>query len=91
MREVDDALREDQLKDALSRYGKLAAVGLGAVLLALGGWLWWTEHSRATAGKAGEAFTGALDQIEAGRLTTGYAALAPWPRTARPASPPRPS
>ena len=38
MREVDDALREDQLKTALSQYGKLAAVAVVALLLALGGW-----------------------------------------------------
>jgi len=77
MREVDDALREDQLKDAVTRYGRLAAVALGALLLALGGWLWWREHQADQAGKVGEKFTLGLDQIEAGRLTAGYAELEP--------------
>ena len=77
MREVDDALREDQLKTALQRYGKLAAAGLVALLLALGGWLWWREHQQSVAGEAGEKFTVALDQVEAGQLNPAYGALEP--------------
>jgi hypothetical protein len=77
LREVDDALREDQLKTALDRYGKLAAVAVVALLLALGGWLWWREHQQAVAGEQGEKFTIALDQIEAGQLAPAAAALAP--------------
>jgi hypothetical protein len=77
VREVDDALREDQLKEALQRHGRIAAVALGAALLALGGFLWWREHQQDVAGEAGEKFMVALDQVEAGRLAPAYAALEP--------------
>lgn len=77
MREVDDALREDQLKENLQRHGRTIAIALGAGLLALGGWLWWRDHQQSLAGQAGEKYMLALDQVEAGRLTTGYAGLEP--------------
>ena len=77
VREVDDALREDQLKEALQRHGRIAAVALVAALLALGGFLWWREHQQTVAGEAGEKFMVALDQVEAGRLTPAYGALEP--------------
>lgn len=77
MREVDDALREDQLKDALNRHGRTVAIALAAGLLALGGFLWWREHQQAEAGAAGEKYMIALDRVEAGQLTTGYAELEP--------------
>jgi hypothetical protein len=77
VREVDDALREDQLKEALQRHGRIAAVALGAALLALGGFLWWREHQQAVAGEAGEKFMVALDQVEAARLGPAYGALEP--------------
>ena len=77
MREVDEALREDQLKDALQRHGRLGIALLVGLLVALGGWLWWREHQQTLAGEAGEKLMVALDQVEAGRLTAGYADLEP--------------
>jgi hypothetical protein len=77
MREVDEALREDQLKTAMTRYGVLAAIGVVALLLALGGWLWWREHQQTVAGQRGEKYTVALDQVEAGQLGPAEAALKP--------------
>lgn len=77
LREVDDALREDQLKDALARHGRLAAVAVGAALLGLGGFLYWREHQQSVAGEAGEKFMVALDQVEAGRLAPANGALEP--------------
>lgn len=77
MREVDEALREDQLKTAMTRYGVAAAIAVVALLAALGGWLWWREHSQALAGERGEKYTVALDQVEAGQLAPANAALQP--------------
>ncbi|MEC3910602.1 tetratricopeptide repeat protein [Sphingobium sp. CR2-8] len=46
MREVDDAVRQDQLLTVWQRYGRwiLAAVILG--LAAFGGWLYWQHYSK---------------------------------------------
>ena len=77
MREVDEALREDQLKSALTRYGVLAGVAVVVLLASLGGWLWWREHQQAVAGEQGEKYMVALDQVEAGQLAPAVAALTP--------------
>lgn len=77
MREVDEALREDQLKTAMARYGVLGGVAVAALLLALGGWLWWRDHQAGAAGEQGEKYMVALDQVEAGRLDPAVVALKP--------------
>lgn len=77
MREVDEALRQDQLKTAMTRYGVIAGIAVVGLLLALGGWLWWREHQQAVAGEQGEKYMIALDQVEAGQLAPATAALGP--------------
>ena len=75
MREVDEALREDQLKDVLKKHGVLIGVAVVALLLAFGGWLWWRDNQKAEAGEAGEQYMVALDKVEAGRLPQAYGDL----------------
>ena len=82
MREVDEALREDQLKDVLHKHGVLIGVAVVALLLAFGGWLWWRDSRKAEAGEAGEQYMVALDQVEAGRLAQAYGDLEPLARDA---------
>ena len=82
MREVDEALREDQLKDVLHKHGVLIGVAVVALLLAFGGWLWWRDSQKAEAGEAGEQYMVALDQVEAGRLAQAYGDLEPLARDA---------
>lgn len=77
LREVDDALREDQMLTAVRRYGRVLAALVVVGLLALGGWLWWDARRADQADKAGEKFVVALDQIEVGRLEQGATALEP--------------
>ena len=77
MREVDDALREDQFLDVWQRWGKIIVVVVLAGLAALAGWLWYGENRASVADKAGEKFIVALDQVEAGQLDAGAKALAP--------------
>ena len=77
MREVDDALREDQLLDVWQRWGKLIVAVILVGLAALAGWLWYGENRDGVADAAGEKLIVALDQVEAGQLDAGAAALAP--------------
>lgn len=75
LREVDDALREQELIDALRQYGKLAAAAIALFLVALAGYLWWQHAQTAKAGERGEQLTLALDKVEAGKLEEARADL----------------
>ena len=65
-REVDEAVRQDQMSNFMKRYG----VPLGALvlvgLLGFGGYLWWDHSHKAAIGLHGEEFTKAIDQLQAG-------------------------
>lgn len=77
LREVDDALRQDEMKNAAKRFGLHAAIGAAVILAGLGGYLWWDGHQKSSAGERAEQFTLALDQVEHGHLDKGDQALAP--------------
>ncbi|MGE3690726.1 MAG: hypothetical protein AB7F98_05035 [Novosphingobium sp.] len=68
LREVDEALRQDEMLGALKRWGRPAALGLAAGLAALAGFLWWDHSHNQAAGERGEQLTIALDRVEEGRL-----------------------
>ncbi len=76
MREVDDALREDEVMGMFRRYGKpvLAIVGLG--LMSLAGYLWWENDQTAKAEERGEQMIVALDELEVGKTKEADAQLA---------------
>ena len=77
MREVDDAVRQDQYSDFARRYGKplVAAVVLG--LAAFAGYLYWNSRQEAAMEQRSETLVGALDQLQAGNLDGAVEALAP--------------
>ena len=77
LREVDDALREDQLLAAIRRYGKMAGAAIAAALLALAGYLWWGAHQESLAAAQAENFTAALDNVSLGNLPQASAQLQP--------------
>jgi hypothetical protein len=66
LREVDDALREDELFDGLKRHGKLLAAGIVAILLGVAGFLFWKDSREASRAASSEQLVLALDRIEAG-------------------------
>ncbi len=68
LREVDDALREDELKSFVTRYGVplLAAIVIG--LAGLGGYLWWDSSQKQAAEERGEKYIVALDELESQNL-----------------------
>ncbi|WP_156842240.1 tetratricopeptide repeat protein [Novosphingobium aquimarinum] len=68
LREVDDALRQDQFEGFFKRYGipVIALIVLG--LAAFGGWLWWHSDQKAKREAHAETFIKALDDVEASNL-----------------------
>lgn len=76
LREVDDALREDELRTAFQRWGKIAIGVVVAALLGLAGYLFWQQRSHGSAAADSEQLTIALDNVEAAQLDAGAAKLA---------------
>lgn len=77
MREVDEALREDQLLMFWKKYG-LASIAVVAVGLAgLAGWLVYQSNVEEAAGVKSEEFITALDAIQRGNLDGAKNALQP--------------
>ena len=75
LREIDDAVRQDQVADFAQRYGKPIVGVVVAGLIAFGGYLFWDSRSEAALEADSETLVSALDQIEAGNLDTGAATL----------------
>jgi len=79
IREVDDAVRQDDLISFWQRYGRAIAIGIVLALAAYGGWLLWLNHQRNVAEESSEHFammlksasTGQLDQENYDRLVAG--------------------
>ena len=76
MREIDDAVREDQYREFGEKYGKplIAAVVLG--LAGFGGYLYWDGQREAAMEADSEALTAVLDQAEAGNFDSANSSAA---------------
>ena len=76
MREIDDAVREDQYREFGEKYGKplIAAVVLG--LAGFGGYLYWDGQREAEMEADSEALTAVLDQAEAGNFDSANSSAA---------------
>lgn len=66
LREVDDALRQDQLASFWTRYGRALIVLIIIGLVAFGGWLWWSHQAEQKAGERGEELAKMIDTLEKG-------------------------
>ena len=77
MREVDDALRQDQMAGIVQNYGKIILIGIVVVLLALGGWFYYRHATAEAAGERGEELTNALDAVRNNNLSGAANALKP--------------
>ncbi len=79
LREVDDAVRRDDMLSFWSRYGRLVAVAVGVLLAGYGGFLLWLSYQHGIAERSSEDFavmlksaSGAqLDQANYDKLTKG--------------------
>ena len=86
MREVDEAVRQDEATQFARKYGKWIGALLVVALGGFGGWLWWQGHREAKLEEGSEAFVQALDQIEAGNRSTANAQLEPIAGSKAPAA-----
>lgn len=77
LREVDDAVREDQFAYAVQRYGKQASALVALALVLFAAWLWWSNHREVTLERNSEDLVKSLDQLDAGYFDTTNKALAP--------------
>lgn len=76
VREVDDALREDEVFTAFRRHAVPVATALGLGLAALAGGLWWNGHRQAVKEQHSEQLVLALDKIEGAAPDAAFAQLA---------------
>ena len=77
LREVDEALRQDQALSLFKRYGKLLAAALVAGLLALAGYLYWHSAREQSRAEQSEKFVLALDKLQGQDLDTTAKSLLP--------------
>jgi hypothetical protein len=68
LREVDEAVRQDEAAQFAKKYGKLIIGLVVAGLLAFGGYLLWQERSEKKLEEGSESLVTALDQLDAGNL-----------------------
>jgi len=86
LREVDEAVRQDEAAAFFQRYGRSIAAAVIVGLAAFGGWLWWTDHREAQREKISEQYVQALDQVDAGNTAKATAALDPIAQKGTPAA-----
>jgi hypothetical protein len=65
MREVDEALRQDQMATAAKRYGKTIGIVVAVGLVGLAAWLGYDWYAKDQDGKRGERYVVALDKVTA--------------------------
>ncbi|NJM49725.1 MAG: tetratricopeptide repeat protein [Sphingomonadales bacterium] len=78
-REVEDAVRAGDLENFWKRYGRWLLGLLVLGLAAFGGWIFYINHQKAEAGKIGEEFITAMDNLNLNnddKARTSLAALA---------------
>ncbi len=76
MREIDDAVRQDQFSDFAKTYGKPLLAILVAGLVGFGGYLFWQTQSEKSLEERSEKLVAALDQAQAGNFDSAETAAA---------------
>lgn len=86
MREVDEAVRTDEVTGALRKYGLPVGIGVVLGLAAFAGYLWWDGAREAKLEEQSEILVQALDELEAGNLEQADRELATVDPDASPAA-----
>lgn len=76
LREVDDAVRQDEFAYLAKKYGVAVGIAVLIGLAAFAGWLWWTERQEAGLERSSEELVMAVDSISQGRADSAARAFA---------------
>jgi hypothetical protein len=76
MREVDEAVRNDEVANAWKQYGKPLIAGVVLGLAAFGGYLFWQGRQEAAKEAQSEALVQAMDELTAGNFDVADRELA---------------
>ena len=77
LREVDEAVREDQLKNFAARYGLWIVAAIVIGLGSLAGWIFWQNSQNEDSGLRSEEYVAAIDSIRQNNLDGAAKALEP--------------
>ena len=66
MREVDEAVRQDEVTDFAQKYGWPLGIAFVLAMAAFGGFLFWQDRTEGNLEEQSEALVQALDELEAG-------------------------
>ena len=77
VREVDENLRRDQLRDMAKSHGKWIIAAVVLFLAAIGGYLFWQNQQKKQAIEDSETISTALDKIASGNVKAAQQGLAP--------------
>lgn len=77
VREVDENLRRDQMRDIAQTYGKWIVAAVILFLAAVGGYLYWQNRQGQQAIAHSETLSAALDKIAAGDIKGAQAEMVP--------------
>jgi hypothetical protein len=77
VREVDENLRRDQLRDMAKSHGKWVVAAVILLLVAVGGYLFWQDRQKQQVAEQTEALSAAIDKIGGGNLKGAAADLTP--------------
>ena len=75
LREVDENLRRDQLRDVARKYAKWVVVAVVLFLGVVGGWLYWKEHKARQSAEDSEQLVQIYRDIGSGKTATAPARL----------------
>ncbi len=76
LREVDEAMRQEQLGSAAKRYGWLIGGGAVLAIAAFGGYLFWQDRREGQLEQASDTLITTLDKLEAGQIQQAESDLA---------------
>jgi len=78
VREVDENLRRDQLRDMAKSYGKWIVLAVILFLAGAGGYLYWQSQQKKQALEDSETISAALDKLASGNVKGAREALVPF-------------